>query len=279
MFLQRFRTFKGILTGLLPLLICCSGPARQQSDFLLDRDDPTGDMVFIAAGVCAIGSDEHEAKNDEMPRHTVYLSAFYIDRHEVTNIEYQQFVLATGHPPPFVDRPWAEPYNWKGTAYPDGAGCLPVVLVSWHDAQAYAQWAGKRLPTEAEWEKASRGGLVNLKYPFANDLELHQANFDKGLIRRKRLLPVGSFKPNGYGLYDTAGNVWEWCQDWYDEDYYKISSNQNPPGPEQGLYRVLRGGSWLNDKKFLRCSQRGKNVPEYKSYTLGFRCALSTDRT
>lgn len=233
------------------------------------------DMVYIPAGDFSMGSADAEALPDEQPVHRVFLQAYYIDQYEITNAQYQRFVLATGRPAPFVDRPWAAPYNWKGTAYPEGKGTCPVVLVSWDDAQAYAGWIGKRLPTEAEWEKAARGGLERKQYPNGNNLDMNHANYEKGFLRARELKPVGSFEPNSFGLYDMSGNVWEWCQDWYADDYYKKSPGQNPRGPSEGMYRVSRGGSWVNDKNFLRCSQRGKSAPDSRSHIVGFRCALS----
>ena len=193
----------------------------------------------------------------------------------MTNMQYQRFVLATGRPAPFVDRPWAEPYNWKGSAYPEGKGNYPVVLVSWEDAQTYAGWIGKRLSTEAEWEKAARGVLARKKIPYGDTLEMSNANYDKGFLREKEMKPVGSFEPNSFGLYDMSGNVWEWCRDWYEDTYYKNSLKQDPQGPPEGMYRVYRGGSWVNDNNFLRCSQRGKIAPDSRSHLIGFRCALS----
>jgi formylglycine-generating enzyme required for sulfatase activity len=241
-------------------------------------DPKVPDMVFIPAGEFIMGSVDEEVNADEKPAHKVFVNAFYIDRHEVTNSQYQKFIRATGHPAPFVDRPWAAPYDWNGTEYPAGKGNHPVVLVNWDDAAAFAHWIGKRLPTEAEWEKAARGGLVSKKYPFGDQIEMSHANFDKGFLRENTLQPVASFQPGGYGLYDMAGNVWEWCQDWYDEKYYKASPGNNPGGAAAGVYRVMRGGSWANDKEFLRCAQRGKNVPDGKSHIVGFRCALSAEQ-
>jgi formylglycine-generating enzyme required for sulfatase activity len=234
-------------------------------------------MVLIPAGPFSMGSDTDPAElsADEKPLHTVFLDAYYIDKYEVTNAQYQLFILATGRPAPFVDRFWAEPYNWKGTDYPAGHGNYPVVLVSWEDAQAYAAWMKKRLPTEAEWEKAARAQLIGKQYPYGDTLKNNQANFDRGFFRENKLKPVGSFEPSSFGLYDMAGNVWEWCQDWYADTYYKNSPAQNPRGPAEGLYRVNRGGSWVNDERYLRCSQRGKNTPDCRSHILGFRCALS----
>jgi len=241
---------------------------------LLNHQD-IKNMVLIPAGEFLMGSEDAEAQPDEQPVHQVFLPAYYIDRYEVTNMHYQRFVLATGRPAPFVDRPWAEPYNWKGSAYPEGKGNFPVVLVSWEDAQAYAGWIGKRLPTEAEWEKAARGVLARRKFPNGDTLEMSNANYNKGFFRDKEMKPVGSFEPNSFGLYDIAGNVWEWCRDWYEDTYYKNSLKQDPQGPPEGVYRVCRGGSWVNDTNFLRCSQRGKNAPDSRSHVTGFRCALS----
>jgi formylglycine-generating enzyme required for sulfatase activity len=273
-----------LLLLILPLSGC--SPSSRESEQLkpaarTDASVPAHpevkDMVFISAGPFSMGSASEGAESspDEKPVHTVFLDAYYIDRYEVTNTQYQRFILATGRPVPFVDRPWAEPYNWKGTAYPSGRGNYPVVLVTWDDAQAYAAWINKRLPTEAEWEKAARAHLVGKQYPYGDTLEMSCANFNKGFFRENALKPVGSFEPSAIGLYDMAGNAWEWCQDWYDADYYKKSPAQNPQGPAEGIYRANRGGSWVNNEQFLRCSQRGKSTPDCRSHIIGFRCALS----
>jgi formylglycine-generating enzyme len=146
------------------------------------------------------------------------------------------------------------------------------VNVSWDDAQAYARWAGKSLPTEAQWEKAARGP-DDREYPWGNEEpDAQKCNFNRNLDKTSR---VGSYSSDvsPYGCMDMAGNVWEWCQDWYDEDYYKSTSGSNPQGPASGSFRVLRGGSWGNDAMCLRCSHRNRYVPSDHFRYFGFRCA------
>ncbi len=251
----------------LCLGICaCSGQNEPQSS------GHATDMVFIPAGEFLMGSDGPDAPADEQPAHIVDVPAFYIDRFEVTNEQYRRFVIETGHAPPRSADPREASFNWTGSDYPAGTGDHPAVLVSWHDAAAYAAWAGKRLPTEAEWEKAARSGMAGQKFPYGDRLELSQANFHKSYLRTNKLRPVGAFEPTALGLYDMAGNVWEWCHDWYRADYYRSGAAVNPQGPVNGDYKVFRGGSWMNDEPFLRCAQRGKNSPDHKSPAVGFRC-------
>lgn len=153
----------------------------------------------------------------------------------------------------------------------------PVVGVNWNDAKAFADWAGERLPTEAEWEKADRGGLVGKKYPWGDTLTNNDANFGGagGKDKWDGTAPVGSFAPNGYGLYDMAGNVWEWCADWYDGNYYANSPKSNPTGPSSGQYKVLRGGSCDSSDDYMRTAYRNYSDPGSTEYYLsfGFRCA------
>jgi len=225
---------------------------------------PVHEMVLIPAGEFLMGSDEFD---DEKPVHKVYLDDFYIDKYEVTNAQYKKFMDATGHKKP---RYWDNP-NYNA---PD----KPVVGVSWEDAAAYARWAGKRLPTEAEWEKAARGGLVGKRFVWGDEWPPPSGagNFDIGDDGYEYTAPVGKFKPNGYGLYDMAGNVWEWCGDWYDRDYYANSPGRNPKGPSSGEYRVLRGGSWyFNLTNNLRVANRNSLTPVSWSYYEGFRCGAS----
>jgi len=190
-------------------------------------------MVPIPAGCFMMGSDTGDS--DERPVRGVCLDAFFMDEYEVTNREYGKFLAATNH---------ERPEYWDNSEFnqPD----QPVVGVSWEDAVAYAKWAGKRLPTEAEWEYAARGGLKGKEYPWGDDFPVEQANCGNLDAQHEwdGPSPVGSFEPNGYGLYDMAGNVWEWCSDWYG-DTYPSEKQTDPTGPASGEYRVLRGGCWL----------------------------------
>jgi len=259
--------------------LACNASSNDSKHISFNKGRPLENMILIPEGEFIMGANCIEAQPDEKPAHKVYLYAYYIDRYEVTNSEYQQFVLETGHHAPFVDREWAHGFNWNGFHYPAGKGAYPVVLVSWSDATAYALWAGKRIPTEAEWEKAARAGQISQQYPFGNSIDFNHASFNKGYLWRSRLMPAGSYEPNQYGLYDMAGNVWEWCQDWYSKDYYVEQPYLNPAGPSEGYYRIIRGGAWINDPKFLTCANRGKNSPDTKSHAIGFRCAISCTAT
>ena len=218
--------------------------------------------------------------HSEHPQHAVSLSAFYIDRYPVTNAQYAAFIAATGHRPP---KYWTHaPQMGVQEPFPVGAkhGTHPVVGVSYMDAVAYCKWAGKRLPTEAEWEKAARGGHVGQNYPWGNESSRNHAN-TVGMWGKDQWhwsSPVGSFPPNGYGLSDMAGNVFEWCADWYTPDYYQQSQPENPQGPKTGQTRVLRGGSWSNNVfgiYQMRCAYRFHTRPETRNLTIGFRCAAT----
>jgi len=221
-------------------------------------------MVLVPAGEFTMGSANGDA--DERPPHQVYLDSFLIDRHEVTVEQYAAFLQETGNSAPSDWRTMNQPSNKK----------RPVSSVDWADAVAYCKWAGKRLPTEAEWEKAARGTDGRL-YPWGNDppTPLH-ANYGKtGSHNYEALAPVGTFE-NGkspYGIYDMAGNVWEWVSDWYDTDYYKNSPQQNPEGPPTGGFKVIRGGAWNTSARNLRSSDRYWDPPSFRSlYFPGFRC-------
>lgn len=224
-----------------------------------------GPMVLIPAGKFQMGSNN--GGKDEKPVHAVSLDSFYLDVYEVTNVQYGKFMQATGH---------SAPAYWSDSRF--NAPNQPVVGVTWHDAVAYCQWAGKRLPTEAEWEYAARGGLVGREYPWGDEApNANRANSgqDWSTVKVPKLQPVGSYPANGYGLYDMAGNVWERCADWYDSSYYVQSPKQNPTGPGSGQFRVLRGGSWFwfNAPAYLRVANRYFSPPSGAGSGIGFRCA------
>ena len=253
-----------------------------------DQPLPPG-MVLVPAGKFRMGSTTGDV--DERPVHTVDVDAFYIDLHEVTNAQYRQFVETTGYSAPsgigytakygvldYHYQPWSD----SGFNQPD----QPVTNVTWFDAVAYCHWKGKRLPTEAEWEKAALGGLDSTKYPWGNNEPNNQsANFsDANTTFEWRsssvndgftfTSPVQSFSPNGYGLFDMAGNVWEWCADWYDTFYYAKGENKNPTGAETGERRVLRGGAWYRASHSLRTTERVSDYPNSSLNVVGFRCAM-----
>ena len=225
------------------------------------------EMVLIPAGEFQMGSNYGD--NDEKPVHTVYVDGFYMDKYEVTVGQYKQFIRATGH------RALSD-----GISYYSPTDKHPVVKVNWHDAMAYAQWAGKRLPTEAEWEKAARGGLVGKTYPWGNAIDSNKANYGRNV---GETTAVGKYPPNGYGLCDMVGNVQEWCLDEYNEGFYKSSPSRNPISGDSISYvinnftnvktsRVLRGGSWGNSPKFVRVANRNRYPPTGTDTSGGFRC-------
>lgn len=234
-------------------------PLRPEAPKAAKADDGA-EMVLVPAGEFWMGSDT-EGDADEKPRHRVWLDGFYIDKYEVTNALYRRFLEATGHHAP---RYWNDA-KWNGVSQ-------PVVGVNWYNAGAYCKWAGKRLPTEAEWEKAARG-IDGRKYPWGDQWDWSRANSGG-----TKTVPVGSY-PSGaspYGALDMAGNAWEWVIDWYDKDYYGRSPERNPQGPDSGRYKVLRGGSWYNLPVALRATSRsGYHRPNELDLYIGFRCAKS----
>ena len=216
-----------------------------------------GKMILIPAGEFSMGDHHNVGGRDEKPVHTVYLDAYYIDAYEVTVGQYKKFIQATGHSAP----------NWKEVVEYSPTDQHPIIDVSWYNAAAYAQWAGARLPTEAEWEKAARGGLFGKRYPWGNEAPDAGGKYRANAV----CAPVGSFSPNGYGLYDMAGNVWEWCSDWYDSDYYSSEeAKNNPQGPANGSWRVLRGG-------YLRCADRHRSNALATLINVGFRCSVRSN--
>jgi formylglycine-generating enzyme required for sulfatase activity len=260
-------------------------------------DDSLLQTVRIPAGEFLMGSDDSD--EDERPVHPVYLDEFYLAAKPVTNAEYARFVAETGYrpvgvrdmpalvAPEFRDafRELADRYVWKDGEPPRGLEAHPVTLVQYVDALEYCQWLAAttdrpvRLPTEAEWEKAARGGAEGKRYPWGDEIDSSHANFlpDPSLKYKRGTQPSGSYTCNGYGLYDMAGNVWQWVSDWYDPDYYPISEYRNPQGPSFGRFRCVRGGSWVNDDvSFLRCAHRHEVPADTYAYSIGFRIAYSS---
>lgn len=236
------------------------------------------EMAVISGASFWRGSNE--GNRDEMPRHQVVLPSYAIDKHPVTNEQFMRFLEVMGGE---KDNAHQDIIRLKDSRIKRSAGKLniesgygkhPVVGVTWYGAVAYAKWVGKRLPTEAEWEIAARGGAENALYATGDDIEKSEANFFSS-----DTIAVMSYPPNGYGLFDMAGNVYEWCQDWYGYNYYEASVQEpeNPKGPWQGVYRVLRGGCWKSLKEDLRCSKRHRNNPGAVNGTYGFRCAADVE--
>ncbi|MBX3000987.1 MAG: formylglycine-generating enzyme family protein [Caldilineaceae bacterium] len=226
------------------------------------------DWVTIPAGEFLRGSDkskDSQALDNETPQRRIYLSDYQIARVPVTNAQYKVFVDATGH---------RKPKHWEGAEIPKGKTDHPVVNISWEDAMAFCTWAGVHLSTEAEWEKAARGsdGCI---YPWGNHPpDAKRCNFNGNV---GNTTPVGNYSADAsfYGVMDMAGNVWEWVNDWYDKNYYSISSGSDPHGPATGNYRVLRGGAWFSGDHFVRSALRGSAHPSVRNDGLGFRCARS----
>jgi sulfatase modifying factor 1 len=263
-------------------------------------------MALIPARVFRMGS--RDKAPDEAPVHEVAVGAFWIDRCEVTVAEFGRFIAATRYRTEAERFGWAEVFDrvrgewtrvdgadWRHPEGPGSAGAPeePVTQVSWNDAEAFARWAGKRLPTEAEWEYAARGGLAGRTYAWGDELRpggrvmanWWQGTFpsrDTGEDGYRGRAPVGRFPPNGYGLYDVIGNVWEWCADWYDPGYYRRSPRGDPRGPARGTERVIRGGSWMCSENFCsnyRVASRSRATPDSGLNNVGFRCARDARAT
>lgn len=289
-------------------------------------DVDTDRMVRLDGGTFTMGTDSDTGfpEDGEGPAREVELDPFYIGRYAVTNAEFIQFVRNTGYTTDaerfgwsfvFEDfvgpddqqyvldsvsaAPWWVAVKGANWLYPEGPGTNviesdrldhPVVHVSWNDAVAYCEWAGKRLPTEAEWESAARGGLTGKRYAWGDELRPdgeHRCNIWQGEFPEEDTAadgyhgtaPVDAFPANGYGLYNVSGNVWEWCADWFSPDYHTTDdySHENPTGPDDGQSRVMRGGSYLCHRSYCnryRVAARSKNTPQSSTGNIGFRYAL-----
>jgi len=282
----------------LLLLFAATYPLSAPSEEL-----PAG-MVLIPAGEFTMGTPEgSEGFPDERPERRVFLNSYLIDRSEVSNQAYVAFVQATGHRSPSNANPAVT--IWMNNRPIPGIENHPVVNVSWEDADAYCRWSGKRLPTEAEWEKAARG-TDGRRYPRGNDWDLSLANSasywarrtiefnsgadwdafwvrgegarlakEKGVQGEVLTMPVDSFPQavSPYGLLGMAGNAAEWVQDWYDPNYYRNAPLTDPPGPIRGAIKAMRGGSWLKPAASLRASDRDWGTMDSRPSGTGFRCA------
>jgi formylglycine-generating enzyme required for sulfatase activity len=246
----------------------------QQPARLIESPVDGSEMLLVPGGTFLMGtSDSHIDEmlreygaqihwfNDERPFHAVGLKSYYVDKYPVTNNQYRSFVKATGRD---------EPATWTIRRHTEPS--QPVTGVSWEDAKAYAGWAGKRLPSEAEWEKAARGINARL-FPWGSAPPEGRANFG-GKYGGPTIVNKFPDGASPYGVMDMAGNVWEWAADWYDRDYYSKSPKDDPTGPPAGAGRCVRGGCWVNNPTMIRCAERDVRrlpLPELKYF--GFRCA------
>ena len=257
------------------LLLCAvaSGVLADESGAL---DAPDG-MVLIPAGTFTMGRtfetpDDKTGMRpiilrDDQPAHAVRLNAYFMDSREVTQSEYAEFVESTKR---------RAPYHWVDGTAPAGAENHPVHNVDWSDANAYCTWQEKRLPTEAEWESAARGGEEGKRYPWGDDKpDRLRALFNTPLGPG----PVAGHRPNGFGLYDMAGSISEWCSDWFERTYYERSPNENPPGPKDGMYKMIRGGSWADGPQRITVFFRNWVRVNQRTPNLGFRCAKDAPET
>ena len=235
----------------------------------VSREEPVPEeMISIPAGPFIRGTDH--GGFDERPQRTLVLDAFAIDRYEVTNFRYQQFVDATGH------RKSGPPARYAKNMSKMLSINQPVVYVSWEDAEAYCHWKGKRLPTEAEWEKAMRGSDGRL-WPWGDIEQPSGANWARVQDGHEVSAVVGTVltDKSPYGVMDGAGNVMEWVADWYGERYFEEAPEKNPQSPDNGVFRVLRGGGYATTGADIRITSRSKMVQDFRDETIGFRCAVS----
>lgn len=228
------------------------------------------ETALIPAGAFLMGDDA--SRPNERPAHKVWVSAFRLALLPVTNRDYATFLASTGH---------EEPRFWNDSKF--NAPAQPVTGASWFDAAAYCEWLseltglGYRLPTEAEREKASRGGLESAIFPWGDDAGGGAGGEDGGRFPQDAPWEVGRSEPNGYGLFDIGYNVHEWCSDWYGREYYASSPERDPQGPPSGTRRASRGGAWRHDVKVCRCAARSAIDPSFRYNDYGFRVALDIE--
>ena len=245
------------------LFVSCKQQETKQSP-RVTSEPIDHELVLIPGGEFLMGEVPSEGlQYIDNYSHKVRVDSFYIDKYEVTNAQYFAFCKATGHPLPEF---WEMGVFNSGPDYPNH----PVTGITWASAKTYAEWKGMRLPTEAEWEYAARGGLVNKRYPPGDDMDSGMANYNG---TQGQTLEVGSFPPNGYGLYDMAGNVLEWVSDFYAKDYYLEGDPVNPTGPQYGKRMVIRGGGWRSGKMCNTVYFRQSLRPYWVDFNVGFRCA------
>lgn len=307
---------------------CCasrapSGQKPEEAEPAARSAGPDEGMVKLPGGRFLMGTDDREGfpEDGEGPVREVTVDPFHIDATTVTNQQFRAFIETTGyqtdaerfgwsfvfyglltkearnaHPEVAAQAPWWCAIPGAQWNHPEGTGTdirdrmdHPVVQVSWNDAMAYCRWAGKRLPTEAEWEYAARGGLVQKQFPWGDELTPggeHRCNIWQGVFPEYNSLedgwlgtaPAKSFLPNGYGLYNMAGNVWEWCGDWFSRDFHRAGARDNPQGPEQGTAKLIRGGSFLCHHSYCnryRVAARSSNTPDSTTSNMGFRCVTA----
>lgn len=267
-----------VLGGLMWVAVCLFCPGLSFGADLpatkVNKKDGS-QMALVPAGEFSMGSDQGYY-NDEKPAHQVYLDAFYIDKYETTNAQYQKFVQATDQPIPSHSND-PEYDQWTKEGFPAELAKRPVINMAWQDAVDYCKWAGKRLPTEAEWEKAARG-VDGRIYPWGNQPpEVINVPYRQQWKGIQTYQPVGSIAAavSPYGALDMGGNVAEWVYDWYDPHYYKHSPAKNPTGPPTGFNKVLRGGSCLNVRFYLRAIDRDYDTFGNRAKEIGFRCVSS----
>ncbi len=256
--------------GLVVTTLCAVAMASVPAEASVKELDPVP-MVTIPGGSFLMGSQSPKGRADEWPQRSVQVDTFAIDQVEVTNGRYLVFVGTTGHRNP------PNPYGNGLLLSAKGIDQLPVVQVTWYDAKAYCAWAKKRLPTEAEWEKAARG-TDGRRFPWGEAQPTYTvANFDREWDGDKTLHAVGSLSggDSPYGIKDMSGNAREWVQDWYDPEYYANAPDKNPQGPDKGIVRVIRGGSWHSPLSDITATARGRGGFALQTHGTGFRCVRS----